>query len=276
MKTKFIKFMTMASLLLICGCSQDPQKEYSELNSLRVLGIQSSVPEFLSPASVLNFDLNLIVSDVGGSGSVNVTGQACLDPGVAYGANPDCSAATGSVALTPVTFNFSDESRTEAFSMPGLSTTGPAASALAALPSYVQWNGYSVIVSLVVSRGDQTVKAFKRIVYSNKTTANSNPTLMGLTVNGSAWTSAFPGGAVSLLIQGPVAESYIYKTASAESQVLTEKMTVSWFTNAGSFDLSRTDLNQSTTWTPSLKSHAVLVAVVHDGRGGLGYQIFKY
>ena len=73
--------------LCLLSCSEPNFKKYNELSELRVLALKADLPEVTAGATVT---ITPIVSDIVNSGALTFTANACLDPGVAFGARPTC------------------------------------------------------------------------------------------------------------------------------------------------------------------------------------------
>lgn len=258
--------------VLTLSCSEEPLMEYSKLESLRILDINVDVPEVNQLDTSMNFSLVPLLSDVGGVGAVNLKWDICLDPGVAYGAEPVCPGN----AISQQTHNFVSAMRTEVgavhvktFNMPSAVFTLAGASG--------QFNGVAVLVTLEASTGSETVRSFKRILYTSKTTnLNGNPSLTGFLVKGSAWTGVpIEKSALTPILGAGSRESYEFKTEDGEIVTLQEELQVTWFASAGEFTRTRTVDTSSTEWTPAA-SPGVIVLVLRDGRGGSTTFIREY
>ncbi|MFP5518885.1 MAG: hypothetical protein ACLGGX_03220 [Bdellovibrionia bacterium] len=266
--------MKIIKLILILGfltsCNSEPLEVYSELNSLRILDIAVNTPEVNTFDSPVTVNIQPLISDVnGGVASVDVTVDFCLDPGVSFGAEAKCD---GSNATTQ---SFTPNAAT-------LRTgVGPLFARSLVFPSAVfnlandaaRFNGLAGLVTVTAVRGAETIKAFRRVLFSEKTSGlNNNPSATDVLVNSGAW--AVPTAVATVLAQitPGSAESYQFKTENGDIRNLTEKLDVSWFASKGTFKYTRTDGDQNNEWTPESGS-GVLVIVVRDGRGGSSHVI---
>lgn len=256
------KFLiSLTAFFLLSACSEEPLDEYSVLDSLRILDIQVNTPEVNQLDTPVNFTVTPIVSDVGGSSQLTVKMNICLDPGIDYGKDAVCD---GSLVIDATEAAPGTE-RTGALSARALSYTMLTA-VFSQFSESIQYNGVPVIITLELSNGTQTVKSFKRVLFSTKSSLNLNPTLNQFLVNGQAW-SALPTNKVELTAQTSSAESYTYKTSDGDILNTTEELQVTWFVTGQELTRSRTLEGESTEWTPGV-SPGILIGIVRDGRGG--------
>lgn len=259
--------------LLTLSCSEDPLKEYSKLESLRVLDINVDVPETNQLDANVNFSLTPVLSDVGGTGAVNLKWDICLDPGVAYGAEPVCPGDS----ITQQTHNFVSAMRTEAGAAQ-VKTFNMSSAVFAQAGEARQFNGVAFLVTLEASTSSETVRSFKRVLYTSKTSGlNNNPSLTGFLVNGAAWAGA-PTVKSELVpvIGGGSQESYEFKTEDGTIVTLDEELQVTWFTSSGKMSRTRTVGTAMTEWTPEGSGPGVVVLILRDGRGGSASFIREY
>lgn len=259
--------------LLTLSCSEDPLKEYSKLESLRILDINVNTPETNQLDANVNFTLTPVLSDVGGSGSVNLKWDICLDPGVSYGAEPVCPGDS----ITQQTHNFVSAMRTEA-GAPEVKTFNMSSAVFAQAPEARQFNGVAVLVTLEASTSTETVRSFRRVLFSSKTSGlNNNPTLTGFLVNGAAWGGA-PTAKASLTpsLGAGSQESYQFKTEDGSLVTLDEELQVTWLTSSGKMTRTRTVDADPTEWTPEGAGPGVVVLILRDGRGGSASFIREY
>ena len=253
--------LSLSVILILSACSEEPLDEYSVLDSLRILDIQVNTPEVNQLDALVNFTATPIVSDVGGSQTLSVKMNICLDPGIDYGKDATCdgSLVVDATESAPVT------QRTGALTSRSLSYT-MLSSVFSQFSDSIQYNGVPVIITLELSNGTQTVKSFKRVLFTTKTTLNSNPSISQFLVDGQVW-SALPTSEVELSAQTSTAEDYTYQTSDGDILNSTENLQVTWFVTGQELSRSRTLEGEATKWKPGA-SPGVLVGIVRDGRGG--------
>lgn len=254
-------FLTLCCSTFMFSCSEEPLDEYSILDSLRVLDIQVSTPETNQFDSIVSFNVTPVVSDFEGTNPISVKINICLDPGIDFGKDAVCSGALivdTSEAAPATSRTGALTTRSVPYNMSSLVFSNFSATS--------QYNGVPVILTLEISNGTETVKSFKRILYTNKTTLNANPTISDVLVNGSAW-SGLPTGKSELSAQSSVAESFSYKTSEGDIINSTESLQVTWFATGKEFSRNRTLEDETTEWSPPQNTGA-LVGIIRDGRGG--------
>ncbi len=304
----FVGFFGLSLSILyftVMGCSDSHLPKYWQLGDLRILALIADVPEIQSPenqsiAGVVN--LTPIVSDLNGGGrSLSLKVEACVDPGVAYGADPDCgingtTVHSSTITPVPTTANsglFGSPDYTGALN--SIAITVPVG-VLAGQPAPAQYNGVAYLAVVTVSsqdgsgNGSATTKAFKRILISNKAVINKNPDIKQMLVNGVAPNLApnlSPGAEVGLPFDTPAQLSLNWEGAAKESYQRMKKdlsfednqevLTTTWFVSDGSLQWSRTEEGGSTQWTTPKANppgrHLVLVAILRDNRGGASVKI---
>lgn len=255
---------------LLLSCNNEPIKVYSELNSLRILDIAVNTPEVNTFNSAVTISVQPLISDVnGGTASIDVTVDFCLDPGIAFGAEARCD---GSNALSQSFTPNSAVQRTE---------LGPSFSRSLVFPSTIfdlasaaaRFNGIAGLVTVTAVRGSESIRSFRRVLFSEKSSGlNSNPILTDILVNGSPWALPAAKATLTAQISSGSAENYQFRTENGDLRSLVENLDISWFSSKGTFKNTRTDGDQSNEWTPEVGS-GVLVIVLRDGRGGSSHVI---
>lgn len=255
---------------MLTSCNMEPLEVYSELNSLRILEISVNSPEVNTFDSPVVVSIQPLISDInGGTTSLDVTVDFCLDPGIAFGVEPVCD---GNNATTQTFTPNAGTYRTGVGPVFNKSLVFPS-SILSVASAAARFNGLAGLITVTATRGSESVQAFRRVLFPEKTSGlNLNPGVIDILVNSSPWTVPTAETTVVAQLSGGSAESYQFKTENGNLRSLTEKLEVSWFTSNGSFQLSRTDENQSNIWTPAAGG-GVLVIVVRDGRGGSAHLI---
>lgn len=250
--------------MLVLSCSRNNLSDYNRLGGFRVLAIKADAPE-TSPGSSVT--VTPVISDLDGRGRpIAYFVQGCTDPGVGYGATPNCSSASDTVTLASGTIALSGSSYTAAagavtFTVPSTILEGKSAAAQLAGVAYL-------VVYNLTAPGGASQTAFKRVYASTSSTKNTNPSLTDLTADGSGFTS-MPTHHVTVTptISPGSAESY-----SGQTEILT----TTWFVSEGTFDRQRTEGFATNGYSPGTRSadHAVVVVVVtRDNRGGEDYII---
>lgn len=269
------------------SCSNSDLPDYFSLGSLRVLGIQADHPE-VDPTASTSVTLTPVITarnagTAAGTDPLVLTYvlEHCLDPGVTAGADPSCQdnpsrvSRTGTLTLASGNGAYTG---TALHSGGALTLTVPTTifntSLHGAASAQDRYNGvpYLVTYRLSAPNGEST-SAFRRIIATERTPLNQNPTITAIQKDGVTLT-ALPSTAsdlTPLLGAGP-AESYSVALSSGLS-ARTERITVSWFISQGELKRSRTDLGTSNLYTPA--SHPTgpvfMTAVVRDDRGGFGF-----
>lgn len=281
-------YLSVLSLALT-ACSMDDLPKYSKLDRLRILALDVDQPEIQNPAGgVTNVQLTPYVSDVGGTGTINLAVQSCLDPGVGLGAEPSCDGAQFASTVQNVTVSDAGGAPVDTFGNPertgkplsGAITVGLTipAGLLAQYSAALQNNGVAYLITVTATRGSDVVRSFRRVLLSTKT-PNTNPVLSDLLANGASLT-ALPTGEASLTFAaGSAPESYTFVGGNG-SETLTETFETTWFVADGNIDNPRTQTGESTVWespgsAPSGRQ-AVVVGVLRDGRGGTSVLIRKF
>lgn len=264
---------------MFSGCGKGNFAEYNQLGGLRILALQVNQPEVNPGASVT---VTPVLSDIVGAGrALNWKAEGCIDPGVGFGAAPSCIRALdrkdlGSGTVTP------------ALAFPAY--TQAVAAIPVTIPSDIllsrnavdQLNGVAYLVTYQVSASDgTTVNAFKRIIASNRTQKNANPTILDV-LKGGVTLGALPteNAGVSIRLQAGSAESYSALTTNGQEVTRNETLITTWFVSDGSFEKARVVADSENSYTPPTvapSGHSVvIVPVVHDGRGGDHFQILSF
>ena len=268
----------LAAILLLGTCSSDDLPKYVELSGLRVVTLVASSPEAAPGGSV---SITPWVSDVSGAGrDLTYTAEGCLDPGIAYGAEPTC---TGSATLTSLGSGTISGTLTAAnvytAAVTAVNVTLPASAVIFAGRSTVdQFNGvYYLVVYTVRASDGSSVKSIKRIVVSSKGSGyNSNPSFSDILADGASL-SALPGGDVILTASftGGSQEAYSQMKSDGSTVTATESLTTTWFITDGKLKYFRTANTDGNTWTPPTlplpdgRSKTLVLGVIRDSRGGM-------
>lgn len=272
--------------IFAAGCGSDDLPDYFLLDRLRVLGanVAGSAAEFSAGDSGITVDFH--ISDPKGAGrTLSYSLEACVDPGIGFGATPTCTGnptrtvITASGTFTPgsAATNYYGVLTTPAFSVPaaGVIYLDPATGLTRA--TYQQQNGVGYIVLLTLTASStESVTAFKRVIVSTKATKNQNPTfaspaLLFAGVDASTYTLTSDFFTMVANAGTGAAESYVVENADGTTTNTTEKLTVTWLSNAGSIRYSRTDPGYENRYTPEspAPTKTSFIAILRDERGGL-------
>lgn len=267
----------ISSFLVLGACSQDDLPKYSKLDGLRILALDLNTPEIQNPsAGAQTVQLTPYLSDIGGSGSIDLTIQSCLDRGVSFGAEPTCEGAAD-VTTTNSTLTFADAERTGPAAAITVNFTIPA-NLLSQYAAPLRFNGVAYLITVTATRGTATLKSFRRILLSTKT-PNQNPGIADVLAEGTTL-SNLPAGETNLSFSTNTnPESYQYMNTKEEVSNLTETFETTWFISDGELTTPRTRADETTKWTPPPTAptgrSVVVVGVLRDGRGGVSVIIKK-
>jgi hypothetical protein len=269
--------INLSLLVLLLSCSGGDMKKYSKLEGLRVLGIIADNPE-INAAATVSLTPYLSYPD-GGDTTLEISYEACFDPGIGYGAKVSCDSYSSSQVIRDpgnLTYNTASIGAANFYTGPMTAIALPIPAAaftlLATQSSERQFNGVDFIFILKLTdsnKPENTITTVKRISLTTKSSGlNQNPTA-GNIQNNNGDVLSFPSSKVNLKLATPsAAETYQLNTPDGLTS-LTESMLISWFSNRGEFKFSRTGANESVEFDPKGATSGVLVAVYRDNRGGL-------
>lgn len=273
--------MKKKSLLLILffmSCSGEKFKEVFKLNSMRVIAITAGKQGTLTQAEFSPGDIAAVdayVSDVANGQVITAKIESCLDPGVSYGAEPDCSKAADRIAYADITLDTSVATG-KTGAMPTINVTIPA-TIFVGRSSRDQFNGIDYLVSFIFSSpSGEEIKAFKRLRATSRSTKNTNPTIGNILISGSIF-SSYPSDGDLTISSASNEESYQFLSTDGNLTNLTEQLNVAWYVSNGEINFPITDKRGSTRFKPAepKASELVIAAVIRDGRGGMAVQIKK-
>lgn len=295
MKSTFVSKLYHSLLLPfiflnLLACDKDTFPKYSSLGGLRILALTVNTPEVQNPAAgTVNISLDPYLSDLNGTGNITLEIQSCLDSGVNLGALPDCSNGLSASTLQTETITapagqaagvFGDPERTGTPST-GAITVGLAVPAglLASFSSVSQFNGVAYIITVKATRGSESVKSFRRILFSTKT-PNANPSIADLFSEGATLTS-LPTKAVPLSFTATgSAESFQRLLTDGSTVNETETFETTWFVSDGTIESARTLLGETSAWSPPSSApvgrSTLVIGVLRDGRGGVNVMTKKF
>lgn len=255
--------------LMQTACMESDLPEYVKLDKLRVLALEVNTPEVDANTAVT---VTPYVSGVGATFPLSYEAKFCLDPSFGFGAEPTCEGLAGPTASGSIP-SIADHVGAVAT----VAVTVPASGLIYAGRSLQdQFNGipYLMIYTISDSSG-QSVRAFRRILVSTKSTKNTNPVIQNFLVNGSA-TTTYPTAVSDLSLSfSSGAESYLEQASDGSQVTRTETLQTTWFITSGEVNFFRTVGTDSTEYTPAspVPSGASIIAVTRDSRGGI--DIFK-
>jgi len=265
-------------LIFMSGCGMDDAKKYYRLEGLRMIGVIADTPE-INTASTVNLTPYLSYT-TGGDTTLDVSWEACIDPGITFGAEIKCTTTidTGTDTFNTSTLNsvfYTGPLNNIAVAIPASSFTY-----LASIDSTKQFNGIDIIVIInITDQNDNTqnLKTLKRIKITSKTSGlNVNPTISGNIQNSGTDISAFPTTKSNLSLDGlSSAESYSFQANSGLTS-LNETMLITWFSDKGEFLFSRSSVGEIVEFDPKGETTGVIVGVYRDNRGGLAIKRQTY
>ncbi len=280
--------------LLLSGCADNGLPNYYELGDLRVLGIlaENSLSQAISevdPSSgptvtftpvISALDAGIALGNPSSNLSLTLTWQSCTDPGVSNGASPSCEGVPGASAITTAngTLPSQSGSYTGILSVNGTHSVTLPSTFLDSASNREKQNGVNLLVTLQVTvpSTGETVKSFRRITATTRSTLNSVPAITGVRTQGSGSNlTALPATESELVpVYTGSAETYSLISSSGVTVQLTENLTTTWFLSRGELESNRTDTTLPNTYTPATQGTTpqFLVALLRDSRGGLSWQ----
>ena len=265
-----MKIWLLFPILVLISCSDSNFRKVEQLDTFRVLGIEASLPE-VAPNTAVN--LRLFVSDPNGpTGGREIVGQleSCIDPGISLGAPVSCdhdpSRITSPFTIDTRLADFQNN-LSSGFS-PFVVVTVPA-TILLGRTLREENNGVGYISIFTFTVDGVQVRAFKRILASNRAAKNTNPTGSAIELNGLLFVGhPQKGDRFHFTTSAP--ESYTFVNVDGSSGMIEEEMSVAWYITASEFDKPKVDLDEEVelTETPPLAPY-LIVGIVRDDRGGL-------
>jgi hypothetical protein len=255
------------TLFSIASCGEDKLKKIETLNSFRVLAIESATPE-LTQNTGLSVTARPYISDVNGAGRiVSAVVDGCIDPGISFGAEVTCegNASKVSVAYTVNTSALSN-----------LNSGWGAYSSALAIPDTIflgrtdreKYNGVPYIIIFKFTVDDVVLKSFRRILLTNRTALNSNPTISSFLLNGSAISKPNLNDYLSASVSG--AENYNTILADGTIENRNETLTMAWYVSYGELNISKATASESVQYkTSPPASQLLIIGVLRDERGGV-------
>lgn len=264
-------FLYISIFFLAAACGGDDFKKVEELGEFRILAVlnTSSTTEVAPGGSV---NLQLFVSDVK-SGNRIITGTtvACIDPGIAFGAEVKCDhdplAVTDTYSVDTTTADMAANLFT-GLAADTLNVTVPA-SIFVGRSARDQFNGVGYIIIFNFEVDGRSITAFKRVLATNKAVLNTNPVGSAILLNGAAIGTELSKDD-QLTVTSSSQETYDYISTEGTTETLTEEFQIAWFVSEGKFDKPKSDLAETVKYlgdTPIASS--LVIAVVRDERGGV-------
>jgi hypothetical protein len=269
------KIYALSFCLLLSACGDDNFKKYVELGELRVLGLVASSPE-VNPG--VNVTITPWISHVNNTGTLRFSWQACVDPGISFGATPSCEGNPTATTIQSADVTILGAGDTFTGAADGFTVAVPGTILLgrSATDSYNGVN-FLVIYKLTDSTG-KAVTAFKRIVVTEatKTPKNQNPTITDVLADGLVFSSLSAATKYNLSSQLSNPEAYSQKRTDGSLVARVETLQSTWFYTEGEVKYYRT-LNTETNDYTTPQSFPVgrasfVILSVRDGRGGQSFR----
>ncbi len=282
MKLKFLAIFSILALLNL-SCRKNNLPDFNKLENLRVVAFQTPTPEVNPGAAVT---ITPIISDIQAT-TMTYTASSCIDPGVSFGADPTCAGNPTQVVIAT----------NVALTLPGASEswTGAANSFTVNVPgqpiifanrsSVEQYNGVSYLIDYTLTNNlGQSVRTIKRIIVSDpaKAAKNQNPTVTNIFANGVLLNTLGPAAEVTVTtdLNLTSAENYTTQNSDGSLQNANENLITTWFITDGKTKYYRSSGLDANVYTnadamPAGRS-SYMIAVVRDGRGGIGFVKKKF
>ncbi len=268
--------MRYLALLILClACGDTKFRKVEELQTFRILGIKADTPE-VSPGASVN--LQVLVSDVEGSGNLSGTYITCIDPGISQGARVSCdhdSTATETSLTIDMTALQPNATGRTGLSSETFSVSIPASSIIYARRSERDRSNGVAFVAIFTING---VTAFKRILVSSRSVSdadnapNTNPTGSTLSLNGAA--AGIPSDGDVLSVSTSAAQVYRQTRVDGVVETRTERFEVAWYTSSGEFDRPKAGIDEETEFKGD-DEPSLIMAIIRDERGGFDFAKFS-
>jgi hypothetical protein len=242
-----------------------------------VFAILADHPE-VNPGETVT--LTPYLSDLKGQGRAIVfSSEACVDPGVGYGAEPTCA---GQPTRAVLAFG-ADVTGLSAPDYTGAVTSTiavpvPDASVLfAGASDRDRFNGVNYLVTVDFGLPDgSTLRAFRRIVVSTRPTKNTNPAYGPVPIaDGGGLVPIFPTTDVALsagVTPGSI-ETFSEIQLDGTTVERTETIETTWYISEGDLSLKITNNSNPTVFTPPATRpsdhNLVIVIITRDKREGV-------
>lgn len=251
----------------MASCGDDKLKKIETLNSFRILAIESATPE-LTLNTGLTVTARPYVSDINGNGrSLSAVIDGCIDPGISFGAEVTCE---GNASKVSVAYSINTGS------LPKLNSGWGAYSTALTIPDTIflgrtdrdKYNGIPYIIIFKFTVDGTVVKSFRRILVTNRTALNTNPTISALLLNSSTISKPNLNDYLSATTSG--SENYNTIIADGTLENRNETLTMAWYVSSGELNISKANANESVQYKNSTPSTPLLIiGVLRDERGGV-------
>ena len=275
MRNLILIIFLVLDVLVFTGCSDKKLPEFTKLDKLRIIALESNTPEVDPGATVT---ITPWVSDITETVGLTDTVSVCTDPGVAFGATPTCDGSGTQVnirtnqALTITGSNFTGSANTFNVTIPADTIV------FANRTSQEKWNGVNYLIHYKLKNSAGTeISAIRRIVVSEtaKTTKNASPVVSTILSDGASMVALPVGTKVNLStnMTAESQESFQSKNSDGNLTVESEQVAVTWMVTDGETKYARSEIAATNQYTgPSSapagrKAH--IFAVARDNRGGV-------
>ena len=270
-----MKLFSLLICLLLVSCGDDDLPKVENLSGFRVLAIVADNPEVSAGGTA---DLQLLVSDFDGDGrTISGSYRSCTDPGIALGAEPSCEGVSDATASTSFNVNFSALGNAHTGLDANTFTINVPATILDDANSIEEVNGIGYLVVFRFTVDGNEVRAFKNIIVSNRTTANSNPGTPDILLNDATLDSKPTVGSVLTINDLTDEESFPLFRSNGDFETVTESYELAWYVSQSDLDASKVEENGEAKFLESPpdpdNNPFVAVAVVRDERGGTSFRV---
>ena len=264
---KMKAILILISLFLTISCGNDKIKKLEILNSFRVLAIESLTPE-LTQGAGLSVSARPYISDINGGGrTLSAVVDGCVDPGVSLGAEVTCD---GNITKVSVAYSLNTST------LPTLNSGWGSYSCALSVPNTIflgrtdreQFNGVPFLIIFSFTVDGAILKSFRRILVTNRTSLNTNPTLTSLLLNGSTIAKPQLNDYLSATASG--AQNYNYVLADGQTENRNETLSMAWYVSSGELNTAKTSASESVKYKSSPPASSLLIiGVLRDERGGV-------
>jgi len=261
------KITFLLSMFLILSCGNDKIKRLETLNSFRVLAIESLTPE-LTQGVGLSVTARPYVSDVNGGGrTLSAVVDGCIDLGVSLGAEVTCE---GNPSKVSVAYSLNTSA------LPALNSGWGNYSSALSIPNTIfvgrserdQYNGVPFLIIFSFTVDGVIHKSFRRILVTNRTSLNTNPTLTNLLLNGSTIGKPQLNDYLSATATG--SQNYNYVLVDGQIENRNETLSMAWYVSSGELNTAKTSASESVIYKSTPPSSSLLIiGILRDERGGV-------
>jgi hypothetical protein len=131
-----------------------------------------------------------------------------------------------------------------------------------------QFNGVPFLIIFSFTVDGAILKSFRRILVTNRTSLNTNPTLTSLLLNGSTIAKPQLNDYLSATASG--AQNYNYVLADGQTENRNETLSMAWYVSSGELNTAKTSASESVKYKSSPPASSLLIiGVLRDERGGV-------